>query len=176
MKAALLHPFFRHVKIFQSTQENTIKRNAMIAQLIEELQVTSVLRQEFAASLNKCDENITIKTVPGLHEFLVDSSDDEEENTFDVSLFAQKKINMYMDDNQTDLSLSMLKHHVAVSHLFRKYNTVLRSSAASERLFSLAKNVLRMNRTRISDEHLEHQLLLKANRHWATLFGNDILP
>ena len=51
-----------------------------------------------------------------------------------------------------------------VKKVFIKYNTILPSSASSERLFSRAKLVLRRTRQRIGDDSFESQLLLSANK------------
>ncbi len=51
-----------------------------------------------------------------------------------------------------------------VKKVFTRYNTILPSSASSERLFSKAKLVLRRTRQRIGDDSFESQLLLSANK------------
>ena len=47
--------------------------------------------------------------------------------------------------------------------LFLKYNTPIPSSAAVERLFSTAKDVLKPKRNRLTDKHFEMLLFLRKN-------------
>ena len=47
--------------------------------------------------------------------------------------------------------------------LFVELNTALPASAACERLFSVAGLIFVPNRSSISDEHFEQQLLLRLN-------------
>lgn len=61
-----------------------------------------------------------------------------------------------------DTSIESLKNFPEIGQLFIKYNTVLCSSAACERLFSLAKHELRADRCQLKDENVEAQLILKA--------------
>ena len=48
--------------------------------------------------------------------------------------------------------------------LFIRYNTLIPSSAAIERLFSLGKDILRLKRCRMTDKHFEMLLFLRANK------------
>ena len=47
--------------------------------------------------------------------------------------------------------------------LFIQYNTTLPSSAAVERLFSLGKDILKLKRCKLNDEHIEMLAFLKDN-------------
>ena len=49
--------------------------------------------------------------------------------------------------------------------LFIKYNTGIPSSAAVERLFSTAGDVLRPKRACLSEDNFEHLVFLKGNLH-----------
>ena len=61
--------------------------------------------------------------------------------------------------------ISSLDSYPIVKKIFLKINTVLPSSAPAERLFSLGGQVLTAKRNRLTDEHFEMLLLLRANRH-----------
>ena len=63
-----------------------------------------------------------------------------------------------------DQSLGSLKIFPSLEKVFRKFNTVLPSSAPVERLFSVGGSLFRPNRHRMSDAHFEQQLLLKVNQ------------
>lgn len=51
-----------------------------------------------------------------------------------------------------------------LKELFLKYNTPIPSSAAVERLFSTAKDVLKPKRNRLTDRHFEMLLFLRKNK------------
>lgn len=61
-------------------------------------------------------------------------------------------------------NLSILHAYPIVKMTFLRYNTLLRSSASVERMFNLATmwNTPRFNR--LTDEHFEQRVLLKANK------------
>ena len=53
--------------------------------------------------------------------------------------------------------------HPTIKRLFIKTNTAIPSSAAIERVFSTAKDILKPKRAGLSDTHFEMLLFLKAN-------------
>ena len=57
-----------------------------------------------------------------------------------------------------------LKEFPIIEKIFRKYNTILASSASVERTFSLGSRIFGKNRHMLSDENFEKQLMLKFNR------------
>lgn len=74
---------------------------------------------------------------------------------------AEVLLHNFMSDDSTEIS--SLKDYTEIGCLFIKYNTVICSNAACERLFSLAEFVLRANRCQLSNESFEAQIILKSN-------------
>ena len=72
------------------------------------------------------------------------------------------EVDMYLRDSCKEIA--RLKIFPCIMKLFLKYNTTLPSSAPVERLFSLASQMYVPRRNRLTDEHLERQLLLRANK------------
>ena len=71
----------------------------------------------------------------------------------------------FLEDRET--TISSLKKQDVLRKLFVKYNTALPSSAAVERLFSLAGVTLTPNRNRLSDATFESLVLGRANAHFS---------
>lgn len=71
-------------------------------------------------------------------------------------------VSRYMDcpDNAP---LSILDGHRVIHDVFLRYNTAVPSSAAVERLFSVAADIFTRKRGKLTDKNFEIQLLLKAN-------------
>ena len=75
---------------------------------------------------------------------------------------ALAEMEMFLTDGSRDLP-SLHKYPIA-KKVFISSNTVLPSSAAVERLFSLAGQILTPKRNRLGDEHFEMLVLMRANR------------
>ena len=71
------------------------------------------------------------------------------------------EVDMYLSDSCKEIA--RLKIYPCIMTLFLKYNTTLPSSAPVERLFSLGSQIYVPRRNRLTDEHFERQLLLRAN-------------
>ena len=67
----------------------------------------------------------------------------------------------YLEDNSR--SLDLLKSFPIVQDMFKKYNTVIPSSAPVECLFSSGGQIMTPRRNGLSDETFEKLLLLKQN-------------
>ena len=88
-----------------------------------------------------------------------------EDDEFFGVLFDRRvsdELEKWKSADNTDLKC--LNDFPTVRRLFLKFNTPVPSSAAAERLFSVARDVLTIKRGRLSDENFENQLLLKCNR------------
>ena len=89
-------------------------------------------------------------------KYSLSSSQNQSLTTVD----ADTAVAQYLEERR---SLSAMRSPL-MRALFLKFNTGLPSSAPVERMFSLAKNLLRCERSRMSDEHVDRSLFLKANR------------
>ncbi|XP_064477825.1 uncharacterized protein LOC135391490 [Ornithodoros turicata] len=59
--------------------------------------------------------------------------------------------------------LTALTEHDVVRKVFLRYNTALPLSAAVERVFSIAADIMTRKRAKVTDENFERQLMLKLN-------------
>lgn len=152
--------------MFSSVEENLKINSQIILDLSEELQKCSAFQNEL--KLRQADTKRDGRNHPckAFIEFIQDSSDEDDTRANEVSplVYAQKMLNEYMNSSNDSFS-GLLNDHKCVAYLFLKYNTSLRSNAACERLFSMAKYILTLNRCKLSDRNFEEQLLLKANRY-----------
>lgn len=154
------------MKLFSKDLQNVQMKSKIVLDLSEELKTCAVFQNEI--SMRQTGEKNDAQTSPckTLEEFMQDSSDEDdgEIRGQDPSHCAQQMLNSYMSSTNESFS-DLLKDHKCVSYLFLKYNTTLRSNAACERLFSMAKYVLTLQRCKLSDRNFERQLLVKANLH-----------
>lgn len=170
LKATWIHPFFRDTPLFTTNRENTRKRNEMIQDLTEEVKKNSIFLREMDERRQKNTKNnseTTIRQCKGLFKFLQDSSDEEDDETLDYDLFAHKLVSNYTNSANQSM-LEFLHDHKVIANLFMKYNTTLQSSASTERLFSIAKTVLKMHRCRLSDRNFEYHILNTI--HWNSTY------
>jgi hypothetical protein len=74
---------------------------------------------------------------------------------------AESILSTYIGSNNS--SFDELNGSLWLKNIFLELNTALPASAACERLFSVAGRVFMPNRTTMTDEHFEQQLLLRVN-------------
>lgn len=70
----------------------------------------------------------------------------------------------YFLEDDKSLDLLLQPKYAKLKQIFIKYNTQLLSSAASERLFSLAKYILTFSRVSLSEDVFEKSVILHASR------------
>jgi hypothetical protein len=75
---------------------------------------------------------------------------------------ALAEMEMFLTDGCKELA--SLHKYSLIKKVFISSDTGLPSSAAVERLFSLGGQILTPRRNRLSDEHFEMLVLLRANR------------
>lgn len=92
------------------------------------------------------------------HDQYYSSDDDEDTITSEVDLECRK----FLTSKRRDLQ--MLNDFPRVKKLFLKYNTMMPSQAACERLFSYGKLIMRPARNRLSDKLFESLAVLKCNQ------------
>jgi hAT family C-terminal dimerisation region len=159
LKATLLHPLFKNYPMLSSTL-----KERLVSELKDELQEAmdsdKPINQDPESSQTTlpCDiENL--KSFQKL--FGYDTTKGFSGAKSQSTVRAEVLIHNYLSSETT--LIESLQSFPDVGKLFVKYNTILCSSAASERLFSLAKHVLEADRCQLTDENFENQLLLKAN-------------
>jgi len=77
--------------------------------------------------------------------------------------FVSVELDMYINDISCDID--SLHRFPLVKKVFVTKNTALPSSAPVEQLFSIGGQILTPRKNRLSDEHFEELLMLRANRH-----------
>ncbi|XP_043271244.1 zinc finger BED domain-containing protein 4-like [Venturia canescens] len=103
------------------------------------------------------EENVTAQPVDDFFDFGEDPQVFIPHESPTVSV----EIARYMASPSTNLE--MLEEHPLIKRLFIKFNTPLPSSAPVERLFSYATMMNLPKWNRLTDEHFEQRVLLKAN-------------
>lgn len=159
----MLHPFFKNYKFLPNDRANTRLRNKLISDLAEELEMSAIYRNLAANKQQSTNEGTSIARFKVLQKFFSDEDDTNCGEDHVPILSGEEIIRNYLYFKDDTLE-SLTKFPLLVP-LFIKYNTALLSSGAAERLFSSGKNVLKLNRCSVSDDHFENQLLLKVNKY-----------
>lgn len=138
--ASIVHPQFR-LRWMQS-EEQKLKGKALLLDAMQQLDASG--SSESSASISE-DSFFSFK----------------ESAPANVSMSSQMDI--YLADHSREIS--SLNNYPIIKKIFLNTNTALPSSAPVERLFSLGGQVLTARRNRLTDEHFEMLLLLRANRN-----------
>lgn len=157
LKASLLHPLFKSYDMMStSTKERIIIE---LAVELQEIMDESGATEPKSKPKDRADiQNLT--TFQRLFDY--DSDKGFSGSRASSTIKAEVLLHSFLSNGDT--SIESLKNYPQIGQLFIKYNTVLCSSAACERLFSLAKHVLAADRCQLKDENFEAQLILKAIR------------
>lgn len=110
---------------------------------------------------NVCDQLRGDDTDDDYFAFAENSEADAQNTAQGMSNKCDLEVLQYLEDKKKDLT--SLHSYPLVKKVFIRYNAVLPSSAAVERLFSFAGIITRPHRRAMSDKTFEHLLLLKGN-------------
>lgn len=96
------------------------------------------------------------------------AEEEEEDDYFTFALPLEKEdqgvvVSRYLASSASG-SISLLADHPTIRQVYLRYNTAVPTSAAVERVFSVAADILTRKRGRLADVNFEKQLLLKLNR------------
>ena len=94
-----------------------------------------------------------------IFDFPTASTIEDENEEMNGTHMEECGINKFLQDSS---SITAFKKYPCLRRYFIQYNVGLPSSAAVERTFSIAGDVLRNKRTRLSDEHFEACVVLKC--------------
>ncbi len=81
----------------------------------------------------------------------------------------------FFADENLELSIFDNPKYVKIRNIFIDTNTKIASSAAVERLFSLAKSYWTYERTNLNDEIINQMIFLKSNKELKYFFGTTNL-
>jgi hypothetical protein len=133
--------------------EQPAARALLLAEMVKE----EALRKSTASAAQSSGNQVNADVQDDDDDFYVY----EETSAVDKSI--ETELDLYLADSSKNVN--SLKSFPRVLTVFLKYNTGLPSSAPVERLFSLGGQILTPRRNRLSDEHFESQLLLRANKN-----------
>lgn len=154
--AALSYPRFKN-KWFTCIQSEDQSR-------LKNLFIT-ILLKEFNSSVD--DElSMVVKNIKEDEFFDFDDTDvDNNPSLGQPWTKAEHSASIYFSDEFR--SLEMLNKYSRIKNIFLKFNIPLPSSAPVERLFSFATMTNSPKANRLSDEHFEQRVVIKANLNYA---------
>ena len=141
--AAVLSPMFK----FDWIREEKDKNDALKHLERELRSIVSIEKTE-----EKFDDNLNKQSTD--FEFFFSSKKNKSSSTDQI-------IDLYKSDFIK--AVQDFDKNPPLKELYVKHNTLLPSSAAVECLFSIAGNIFRKNRVKLTDMHFKQQLLLKMN-------------
>ncbi|CAH0563140.1 unnamed protein product [Brassicogethes aeneus] len=160
--AAVLCPRFkiRWYNVFKNTEISTTSK-----------EIQSWVIEAIEASISEAGFKTPEKQIYNDNDPFFDFKEDTESFSssagnllVDAKAKSQSELELlkYLNDQRT--SLSMLDDYKYIKIVFRKYNTILPSSAPVERLFSFAQIINAPRRHALSDSNFEKLVTLKANK------------
>jgi len=160
--AMALHPHFRLSLLFQERQNEelayvTAETKNRVTNKITNMLENLLDNEDVHNASSSSDETEETQQSDELFGFLFKKKNSRK-------LSASKLVESFFDmEPQRCIQASSFPHET-LKQLFIKLNTPLPSSAAVERVFSFAKDILKPKRAGLSDEHFEMLLFLKVNK------------
>ncbi|QQP40754.1 Uncharacterized protein FKW44_014906 [Caligus rogercresseyi] len=156
LMATALHPHYKLVAVKNMTksraQTDTIQRC-----LVEELAAKSGVEE---SQLEEREASVEDDPQHDMDEMEASQEDASEKILNDIHAWNRRPIKASMEVTR---DMFPQNHREAWMELFIKYNTPLPSSAAVERLFSMASDVLRAMRSCLTAENFENLIFMKGN-------------
>lgn len=152
--ASALHP---QIKLGWLTDQEKVKEIEGL--LVCKWEEFESLQAESGTGTSDSSEDSAQSGDDGISDFFKELR--SSKNTSRSNTTAARSVHDYLN---ADLApLSSVIHSSQFKALFIKYNTPIPSSASVERLFSMAKDVLRPKRSKLTDKNFEMMLFLNAS-------------
>jgi hypothetical protein len=162
--ATITHPAFKLRWLAKEDADIMDKMKQLFLDTVKDFCNAQLQQKSASASqLDTVDDRLELnsKTLD-FFSFMDNTSTASDQSTNDVVLSrAELEARQYLDD--TDTSLQSLIRYQTVRNLFVKYNVALPSSAAVERLFSVAGMIATVKRNRLRSSLFESLLLQRIN-------------
>ena len=157
--AAVVHPQFKLRWLHDDADKFSGKAILLEAMKKAEVEMAETSTRNLLPNVDDGDTKIQTSTQSVSDDDFFTFHETEPES---VANSALAEMEMFLTDGLR--GLSSLHKYSLVKKVFISSNTGLPSSAAVERLFSLGGQILTPRRNRLSDEHFEMLVLLRANR------------
>lgn len=151
--ASCLHPRFKTDWILEDDS-----KTEAFGWIIDELQSVQAEKEQVTDSKN--DNNSSISSAED--EFF--SFPSKPNNNMLLQNSFESEVKSFLA--RKEKAVSILNDYSNLKNIFIKYNTTVPSSAAVERMFSIASDVFKNKRFSLNDDSFEIQLLLKMNKKY----------